>query len=57
MLSLCLYSLHLTIQKKQRKFNITSYGEIFYHLIYWHKIKNLEGLHFWKVFYHLKILG
>ena len=24
--------------KKQRKFNITSYGEIFYQLTYWDKI-------------------
>ena len=39
MLILCLFSLHLIIQKKkQRKINITAYGEIFYQLTYWDKI-------------------
>ena len=30
MLILCLFLLHLTIQKEQRKFNITPYVENFY---------------------------
>ena len=36
--------------KKQREFNITPYGENFYQLTYWEKIKNLEGYIFVKFF-------
>ena len=39
-----------TIQKKQRKFNITPYGAIFYQLTYWDIIQNLEGYIFKKFF-------
>ena len=42
----------LNSTKKQRKFNIRPYGEIFYQLTYWDR-----KLHFLKVCYHLKILG
>ena len=50
MLILCLFSLHKTIQKKQRKFNITPYGESFYQLTYWDKILSLECYIFEKFF-------
>ena len=36
--------------KKQRKFNITSYGENVNQLTYWDKISNLEGYIFEKFF-------
>ena len=38
MLILCLFFSALNNTKKQRKFNITPYGEIFYQLTYWDKI-------------------
>ena len=39
-LILSLFSLQ---KKKKGKFNITPYGDKFYYLTYWNKIKNLEG--------------